>query len=396
MNNGNTSDEAIESTDGFAAGRPTVSSWFGLKTDNFILDPSRDWVCFARPDIDFNAEVEKLRVNLVTNIAPKRMYWGPYGSGKTHTLYRALHELAKLTDVRSVHIDCPDLTRKATFFDLYRDGIIRQLGETYVTDLLEAVLDQVGMARREMVLQRVTEIIGDGELAKATSRLMDPTFDKLLLWAWISGVKLGRAELGSLGLTQDLTDAEPARLAQLVVLLARLEQTLRGKRLVIVLDEMERLKDISAETIVTFVTGFTRLADPNQSDVSLLLGCSATVLTEFPDVFSPNGPVMSRIGSSNQTEIPPLPDPNVDHFIEAILAYRRVDENLQDRVREAQSQTSEALDASLYPFTREAIEALKAGLDQTITPRQITINMSEALGRAFLGSRKCIESTHVH
>lgn len=374
-----------------------VSSWFGLKEPNFILDPARDWSCFARNDIDFTAEVEKLRVNLVTNIAPKRMYWGPYGSGKTHTLYRALHELKQLTPVVSFHIDCPDLTRKATFFDLYRDGIMRQMGEDYVLLLLESVFDNIGMARRDAVLQKVKDLVGDEELAKATSRLIDPSFDKLMLWAWISGVKLSRNELSALGLTSDLTDAEPARLAQIVVLLGRLEQRLNRRRLVIVLDEMERLRDLSSETIVTFVTGFTRLADPNQSDVALLLGTSASLITEFPDVFSPNGPVMSRIGTSNQTEIPSLPDPDVDRFIKGIIEYRRVHDaaTLDEKIAAAKSTSQETIKHDLYPFSEEALEALKAGLDQTITPRQITINMSEALGRAYLSNSKVVESMHV-
>jgi hypothetical protein len=361
------------------------------------LNPATDWACFARSDIDFTAEVEKLRVNLVTDIAPKRMYWGPYGSGKTHTLFRAMHELRNLTKVKAIHIDCPDLTRRATFFDLYRDGVIRQLGEEYILELLEGVFDHVGMGRRDVVLQKVREIVGDEELAKATARLIDPSFDKLLLWAWISGVKLGRSELNALGLTQDLTDAEPARLAQLIVLLGRLHHRLRGERLVLVLDEMERLRGLSAETIITFVTGFTRLADPNQSDVAILLGCSATLLTEFPDVFDQNGPVMSRIGNSNQTEIPSLPDPNVDQFIYGIIRYRRAVDSaeIQARMGAALKSTGETMLAESYPFTTEALEALKASLEQTVTPREITIKMSEALGRAFLSDSAAVESVHV-
>lgn len=52
--------------------------------------------------------------------------------------------------------------------------------------------------------------------------------------------------------------------------------------------EMERMKAVGPDAIATFVTGFTRLMDPNQRDVAVLLGCSAALLDEMPDIFARN------------------------------------------------------------------------------------------------------------
>ena len=89
-----------------------VGETYGLDRDNFILDPLDDTECFARDDIQTQTIAESLDVDLVTGMAPKRLVWGPYGGGKTHTLMRTMKELANLTDVHVVRMECPDLAQE--------------------------------------------------------------------------------------------------------------------------------------------------------------------------------------------------------------------------------------------------------------------------------------------
>src|SRR5262245_43870144 len=93
----------------------TVAARFALTRSNFVLDPEVDYKCFARSDIDVAALTERLRVDLVTDLAPKRLFYGPYGAGKSHTLIVAAKELEKLTPIRLVRMECPNLSRKAKF-----------------------------------------------------------------------------------------------------------------------------------------------------------------------------------------------------------------------------------------------------------------------------------------
>src|SRR5437899_2209886 len=86
----------------------SVGKRYGLRRDNFILDPVRDTACFARGDIDTRLIAESLDIDLVTGLAPKRLIWGPYGGGKTHTLMRSMQELEQLTAIHPVRVECPD------------------------------------------------------------------------------------------------------------------------------------------------------------------------------------------------------------------------------------------------------------------------------------------------
>lgn len=368
-----------------------VASKYGLQRENFILDPLRDFECFARVDIDTRTIAQDLDTDLITGLAPKRLFFGPYGGGKTHTLMRAMQELEKQTPIRSFRVECPDLSKRSRFHDLYREGIMRELGQDFVVGLLGDAVQRVLGARRNEMLDKLTDLLEDEEIARGAIRLVDPNFDPLRLWRWISGVSLSRADLDDLGQTQDLTQSEAARLADIICLIGRLLREQEEKRLVLILDEMERLRDIGPETINTFVSGFSRLVDPNQKDVSILMGASAALESEMVEVFSTGGPVVSRLSDEARIEIAALHDENVDRFIKGILMYvRDSSANIEGLVEAARSTTSESISLDTFPFTEDSIEALKSRLTNEMLPREITMRMTRALGRAFRQNRLAV------
>jgi len=375
-----------------------IGERYGIGRENFILDPVADIECFARSDIDTNAIAESLEIDLVTGLAPKRLVWGPYGGGKTHTLMRTMRELQRLTRIHPVRIECPDLSKKSRFHDLYREGIMRGLGEDFVIGMIEDTVHSVGLARREELVKKLVERFRDQEIAKAAIRIIDPNFDPLRLWRWVSGVPMSRQDLDDLGQTQDLTEAEAARLADIICMLGRLHRELKNETLVLVLDEMERLRSIGLETITTFVTGFTRLVDPSQIWVSVLIGASAQVQEEMVEIFSltANNPVTTRIGADAQIEIMALEDPDVDRFIKGVIGYVRDPKaDIAALMTTASAGCAETMSKDLFPFTEEAIDALKSHLTTLMTPREITMKMTRALGRAHRNGRAVIASDSV-
>ena len=375
---------------------PDISQKYGLRRQNFILDPLVDSACFARTDIDTRSIAEGLDTDLVTCLAPKRLVWGPYGGGKTHTLMRAMQELNDITPVHSVRVECPDLSRRSRFHDLYREGIMRELGQDFVVGLIDDARLSAGNARRGEMLAKLKDRFQDEEIAKGAIRLVDPNFDPLRLWRWISGVPLSRADLDDLGQTQDLSQTEAARLADIIQLIGRLLYELKNKRLVLILDEMERLQSIGPETVTTFVSGFTRLVDPNQQDVSVLMGASAALESEMVEVFSPGGPVVSRLSSESLIEIPAMQDPDVDRFIRGVIDYlREPAADLTALVAAASQVTDESVTHETFPFTSESIEALKSRLMSQMLPREITMQMTRALGRAFRNDSLIIDRASI-
>lgn len=374
------------------ASNESVSARFGMTRDNFILDPISDTRCFARDDIPIREIAESLDIDVLTGLAPKRLVSGPYGAGKTHTLMKTMEELASLTAIHPVRVECPDLAKRSRFHDLYREGIMRAMGQDFVLGLMEEVIRKVGFRKPDELRAELKKWFQDEEMAKAAEQLYNPNFDRLKLWRWISGVALSRADLDLLGQTQDLTETEAARLADILVMLGRLLRQLRNQTLVLILDEMERLKSIGPETITTFMSGFARLVDPSQTSVCVLIGASAALESEMVDIFSGASPVTSRLGTDAMIDIPALHNPDVNRFIQRVVEYVRDPEfDLAQAISTAQKSTSEKVIKEFFPFTNEAVEALKSKT-QLLTPREITMQMTRALGRAHRAQKKLITS----
>jgi hypothetical protein len=372
----------------------TVAERFALKRSNFVLDPEKDFECFARKDIDIAGLAERLRIDLVTDLAPKRLFYGPYGAGKSHTLTVTTRKLEQLTSILSVRMECPDLSRKARFIDLYREGIMRALGNERVLKLFEHLVAAAFTKPRDERNAFLRSVLGDEELARASAKLIDDEFDKYIFWRWFSGVGVSKADLETLHVNSDLTSAEPARLAAFVTAVGRLmKQFEPHKTLVMIFDEMERLKDMDSDSVGNFITAFTKLADPLQKDVAVIIGYSAGQAEELHELFNLRGPVGSRIGRAATQEIKVLPDNQIEIFVTGVIKYLRDESVFPERFRAAQSEVGdEGLDEKLFPFTKKALQTLKSRLADSLTPRDIELSMTHAAGRAHINDWPLIKS----
>jgi hypothetical protein len=377
-----------------------IKERFGLKRNSLLLDPIEDSDFYApRSDIDVNQLVESLRIDLEAGITPKMVFWGPYGGGKTHTLGKVQKSLAKLTPVHCVYIRCPTLSERDVFAEFYQTTFSDGFGEDFTINLLWELCDQLikkyGL-RDTRVDSEMRSILGDEELAKATSHLSDRSFEKGELWRWISGVKMSPTELKKLGVARSLYEVEPLRLARFIETIGRLLQHLQGKRLVLTYDEMDRIKDLKAEAALTFRTAFTHLMDPGQPYVSIFFGFSADSTKGIPELMK--GPVIDRVGgevSESVKEIPTLDPKDVEAFIIGVLDYLRdPSADIESMVKKAQKETKEKLTKQLYPFTEEALAEMK-GKTAKLTPRSIMFTLSRAMSRANIQNKNAVTREYI-
>jgi len=372
----------------------SVAEWFGLNRPNFILDPRSDAKFYApRTGVDIPKLVEGLQVNLVTERPPKRFFWGVYGGGKTHTLFHISEELKKLLNIYPVYVECPSVPKNSTFLHLYHDGIMASMGQDLVIGLFKDLIEKIGLVGFDELLSKLKEILGDEELSRAVASLLGARPDKeLSFWRYISGVSVPSRDLAELNQTQSLVDTIPSRLANIIIIIGRVIKKVRNKILVLVIDELDRLKsvtDIYGES--TYEEAFRRLVDENQKDVAVLISCSAVNLRELPNVFGfEAGPILSRIGDHNLIQISEISANDVDDFMKKILYYIVDREQARQKIDELKESTEETLEVDLFPFTNEAIEALKGTLRGIMTPREITQRMSDLAGKAFLMKKPII------
>ncbi len=376
----------------------SVAEWFGLKRSNFILNPKEDADFYApRTGVNIPKLIEGIQVNLVTDRPPKRFFWGVYGGGKTHTLFHITQQLERLLPIYPVYVECPSVPKKSTFIHLYHDGIMASMGQDLVVEVFKKLIDSLGTVRYDELLTKLKSILEDEELSRAVSSLLGARPDKeLTFWRYISGVNVPARDLAELNLTQALADTIPSRLANIVIIIGRVIKKTTGKTFVLVIDEIDRLKHVADEYgMATYEEAFRKLTDENQRDMALIMGCSAVNLRDLPDLFGgESGAVLSRVGSHNLIQISEILPNDVDNFINKIIEYVVDKEKAKLKIEEFEGKLTETVDIDSFPFTREALEALKGTLRGIMTPREITQRMSDAAGKAFL-MKKAIITTDI-
>jgi len=372
----------------------SVAEWFGLKRPNFILDPKEDADFYApRTGVDIPKIEEGIQVNLVTDRPPKRFFWGIYGGGKTHTLFHITRRLERHLNIYPVYVECPSVPKKSTFLHLYHDGIMASLGQDFVVEMFRDLIDSVGTVRFEELFIKLKEILEDEELSRAVSSLLGARPEKqLTFWRYISGVSVPARDLAELNLTEGLVDTIPSRLANILIIIGKVVKKIRKKTLVLILDELDRLSAVTDEYgASTYEEAFRKLVDENQKEIAVIMSCSARSQREIPLVFGgEGGPILSRIGIHNVIQISEIAPTDVDNFITKILEWTVDRKSSESKIEQAKNATNETIVPELFPFTKEAIEALKGTLRGTMTPREITQRMSDAAGKAFLMKRPVI------
>jgi len=370
-----------------------IAKWFGLKRPNFILNPKDDAGFYApRTRVEIPSLVESLQTDLVTEVPPKRLFWGRYGGGKTHTLFKLSIELGRMIPIHPIYVECPNLSKKATFLHLYH-GIMTSMGQEFVVGLFEELLEDIRLVRREELLKELDKTLNDEELSRAVASLIGAdSSKKLSFWRYISGVAVPQRDLGDLGQAQGLTEAQPAKLAQLLIVVGKVLKKVKKQTAVFILDELDRLVWVGEETGSTFVDAFRKLVHVNQRDAAILMGVSAVRIQDLPDVFGGEaGPVLSHIPPNNRIEIPELEPNDVDEFIKKVINYvRDPSVDISQRIKKIEPGISEKLKLDFFPFTEEAIEALKGTLRGIMTPREIEQRMTQAAGKSYLMKKPVI------
>ena len=183
--------------------------WFCLKDRlNFTIDPQINpddaRFYFGRDDIKTRLQ-RQLRRAFIAPGVPKLMVWGPYGSGKTQTLFYLEHYLQ--TDTPSSCQGVPhtlyvtvEMRSNSTASHLHMQ-LMETLGKETVASWVRRLFDQV--PNLDAALQELTD---DTNIALALKELRAAGDSTFVAWRWLTGQSLKTGELSGLSLTRNLGD----------------------------------------------------------------------------------------------------------------------------------------------------------------------------------------------
>lgn len=384
----------------------TVQELYCLKEgrNNFEIYADKDYDFYVpRSGVDLDSITKKLKNDLVTDRCPKRFVNGPYGAGKTHTLFAVTSALKRALsgtpyDVEVVYISAPDFARNAKFLDLY-SHILAIIGKPKIMELFQKLVQdllrqKIGWKREELaaaIHQKLEQVNYD--LANVLSINIP---DENLVWRWIRGATSSSSELTTLGVSSHLKEADPQMLVKMLETIGKLFETYEKKKLIILLDECERWEDLTDDALGSLNLGFLRLADKSNKHISVIWSISVEAGGWETETTVLEKPVIERIMPRNIIQIPTLDTDDASRFMKDVIQYVR-DPKCDVKAKLKKKAPEEKVSVSTYPFSEEALDQILASIpeESQLTPRRLIDALSNAVGNAALEESPYVYARHV-
>lgn len=331
--------------------------WFCLNNrDSFTIDPkvhpTDARFYFGRAEIK-NRIQNQVRRAFVDPGTPKMFIYGPFGSGKTQTLFYLEHllqtsiSLPKKLEVRSIHLDL-EMRSKSDFGDWHLQ-LMEKLGKETVTQWVEELSKRGPNLEAEL-----RGIFRDLNMVQTTRNLLLGGEAGFTAWRWLCGQSLPTRELEQLKVTRNLGQIGSGDMVNVLVGVGRLAEA-NGQKLVFFMDEAEQFKNVrvgdAAESLHDYVR---KLAESSNSATGFVIAGTAVTVDDMPELLV-RPDVRTRIGEINIIEIPHLPAmTEVETFLKELLAKLVEMEKAEKKIQKE----SLGVTIDTYPLTTAAFDLL--------------------------------------
>jgi hypothetical protein len=346
-----------------------IAEWACLKAgrDNFTVRPEIDAeLYFGRAKLEENLRAQLLYGLSVAGV-PRMVIFGPYGSGKTHTLhhikwYLENVDLPVMSQVRIVKM--PLLARNSTFLALHAK-LVDAVGLEYVRTVLNLFMT----SRAASWIDDLAATVGDPNVAQGLRGLLLGGTMQLTAWRWLMGEKIGDTDQANLQITRAYTGAED--LVKILQSLGSLIRSVSDQRLVFLIDEAELLDGIRApEAVDSFKESMRLLSEEASSDVGFVVASLRPIEDENASFqILAGGAVATRLGEKNYVQIPQM---------EPVIAAEFVRDLLKELVDPTCVEARAVTEPDLFPFSTSAIELLDQWMTEDPT-RQLPRPIIQAL-----------------
>lgn len=374
------------------------ATWFCLNNrGNFTIDPQVHLedakYYFGRDDIK-NQLQKQIRLSFIDPGVPKMMVWGPYGSGKTQTLfylkdYLNKQNLASAKGIPHTLYLTVEMRSNSTAGNLHMQ-LMESLGKDAVANWVRKLFDT--NKEFDKVLEHIAN---DTNIYKAVKELRATGESTFTAWRWLTGQTLTAKELSGLQITRNLGVNSSGDLVNALVAIGNLASVINEK-IVFLIDEMEQLQNVrvgdSTESIHDYIR---KLSDKTNATVGFLIGFKADVIDDAPELLR-RGDIYGRIGASNYIDIPPLPAvSDVKSFIRDLLNNLTTKELVEAKISESNLNSEHGI----FPFDSSSIELLADYATQDPTralPRYIISAINQCAIQTWDEGKQLIDDSVVN
>lgn len=372
--------------------------WFCLNDrESFTIDPKINPAdarfYFGRAKLEERMRNQIKRAFIDPQV-PKMMVWGPYGCGKTQTLYYLAYWLEHdkpascKAKPHNVHLEI-EVQSKSTASQWHLQNM-EALGMQAVQKWLKDLFDKSSNFE-----QALGDLTSDPNLIQAFSHLRGGGDLGFAAWRWLSGQKLSAKELQEIKVTRNLGEVGVGDLVAVLQACGNLAAAV-DSCLIFFIDEMEELLNVrEGDAAESWHQYIRKLADNANSSVGFVIGFKADTRDDAPRVLM-RGDVFSRISANNYIELETLAAPaNVQQFVKEMLAHLVNQSEAEKRIQ-ADSLPSTT---KTYPFSATAFDLMCDYACQDViksTPRNIIRTINECAIAAWDAQKRVIDEDIVN
>ena len=362
-------------------------------TINFRLNTEDRAAYFGNRKINVKI-ISEIRDRYMMGKQPKKFLFGPYGVGKTHTLFNIKYQLEENPHA----IPNTNYTVKCCFVDTEfkeKTGyshLHEQMMEAITLEKIKEVVKEYLAINAVPNLEETlrNDFGGNANIARAIQAL-GYTGETITLWKWLCGGQLSVAELNSYNLTKNMDTI--VEMYRVLVGIVRLFVK-KGVYYLFILDELEGLSNIRSQDCKESIhDAFRRLADDENDVVGFIASIYAMRDEDIPQ-FVNRPDIKTRLNRANFHSLDYLNEVDARKFLKDLFALVIDDEKKKEK--EKQKQIPSGLE--YYPFTDAAIEEflnLAATAPTACLPRNFISALNESAVRAAQQDSYVIDTDHL-
>jgi hypothetical protein len=322
---------------------------------------------------------------------PKIFLTGPYGSGKTHTLFHIKHFLTGQGPhpVEVIYFDIGPMKAKTHYSHLHRSFLDR-LSRDRVKQLVDIFVSRNVGPDLEATLK---QYFPTADVANAMRGLSFGSTQSLPAWKWLVGENLSDDQQQMLSLTKNLT--EPGELIEVLFSVGKLMKSVDNRKIIYLVDETEELGRVTnADASASFEWALRQLADNDNKNIGFVFAARATGGEELPFILNSEA-IKSRIGENSIIDIPHFGGvQDVKGFVMDLLANLIDGEQAGDKIHRAGLDTK----VEFFPFSESSLDSFCEYIRENperALPRAIIECINECAVSAFRAGDALIDDNRV-
>jgi Cdc6-like AAA superfamily ATPase len=373
----------------------TMADWYGLKNghrDFFIENDADANLLFARTQLDQQLQ-SILRKSFRTGNPPKFVLYGDWGVGKTHTMRHVQYVVTTNPDFSAqiVWSDLPDVNSKATF-QVAHAALLDALGIDTVKNWMVQYQTKHASNAQDLIHHQTQS----GDIARAFLSLTGFGDTARICWDWLRGMPLSSADARSVGLSPVLDQSN--QLVNVLLMLGKLSEDIDGKLLVLMLDEGDKLANVTAaDSINHWRNAFKILSDNLTKEVGFIISASFRDPDDMPNALA-DQQVRTRFGESHYIQLLNFGADETKEFVTELLK-EWVDPAKRSEItsKYTSEAESEKVTEETFPFTEKSLSrfveyACRNG--GIATPRDIQKSLDDILNRAIDDNRHLLSARY--